>query len=87
MFQYKILHNTLYVKKMLFKFGKVISPRCCFCKLHDETIVYLFYDYLIVRSIWNQPKSILSNDLNFLTGTPQSAIFRFWDLDANEHLS
>ena len=42
MFQYKILHNTLYVNKMLFKFGKVISPRCSFCKLHDETIMHLF---------------------------------------------
>ena len=23
---------------MLFKFGKVTTPRCSFCKLHDETI-------------------------------------------------
>ena len=30
MFQYKVLHNTLYVNKMLFKYGKVISPRCSF---------------------------------------------------------
>ena len=34
MFQYKVLHNTLCVKKIFFKFGKVISPRCSFCKLH-----------------------------------------------------
>ena len=40
--QYKVLHNILYVNKMLFKFGKVISPRCSFCKLHDKTIMYLF---------------------------------------------
>ena len=26
MFQYIVLHNTLYINKMLFKFGKVISP-------------------------------------------------------------
>ena len=42
MFQHKVLHNILYANKMLFKFGKVISPRCCFCKLHDETIMHLF---------------------------------------------
>ena len=30
MFQYKILHNILYANKMLFKFGKVNSPRCFF---------------------------------------------------------
>ena len=41
---------------MLFKFGKVTSPRWSFCKLHDETIMYLFYDWLIVKKYginWN----------------------------------
>ena len=71
---------------MLFKFGKVISPRCSFCKLHKETITYLFYDFLIVKRIWNQLRSMLSNNLNFLISTPQSAIFRLWDLDTNGHL-
>ena len=59
MFQYKVLHNILYANKMLFKFGKVTSPRCSFCKLHDETIMPLFYDCLIVKELWNQLKSIL----------------------------
>ena len=60
MFQYKVLHNILCANKMLFKFGKVTSPRCSFCKLHDETIMHLFYDCFIVKKIWNQLKSILS---------------------------
>ena len=85
MFQYKVLHNTLYVNKMLFKFGKVISPRCSFCKLQEETIMHLFYDCLIVKRIWNQLKSILSNNINFPISTPQGTIFGFWDLDTNEH--
>ena len=42
MFQYKVLHNILYPNKMLFKFGKVTSPRCSFCKLHDEKIMHIF---------------------------------------------
>ena len=66
MFHYKVLYNTLYVNKTFFKFEKVISPRCSFCKL------------------WHQLKSI--NNLNFPISTPQSAIFRFWNLDTNEHL-
>ena len=85
-FQYKVLHNTSYVYKTLFKFGKVISPRCSFSKLHEETIIHLFYECLIAKRIWNQLKSILSNN-NFPTSTPQSAIFGFWDLDINEHLT
>ena len=86
MFQYKILHNTLYVNKILFKFGKEISPRCSFCKLHEVTIMHLFHDCVIVKRIWNQLKSILSNNINFSISTPQSAIFGFWDLDTNENL-
>ena len=76
-FQYKVLHNTLCVNKMLFKFGKIISPRCSFCKLHEETIMHLFYDCLIVKKIWNQLKSTLSSNINFPIITPQSAIVGF----------
>ena len=86
MFQYKVLHNTLYVNKMLFKFGKVISPRCSFCKLHEETIIHLFYDCLIVKRICNQLKSILSNIINFPISMPERAIFGFWGFDTNERI-
>ena len=71
---------------MLFKFGKVNSPQCFFCKLHKETIMHLFHDCLIVKRIWNKLRSILSNNMKFSIITPQSIIFRFWDLDTNEHL-
>ena len=71
---------------MLFKFGKITSPRCRFCKLHNERVMHLFYDYLIIKELWNQLKSILSNNLIFPKCTPQCAIFGFWDLDTNEHL-
>ena len=65
MFQYKVLHNILCANKMLFKLGKVTSPRCSFCKLQDETVMHLFYAYLIVKELWNQLKFILSNNLIF----------------------
>ena len=48
--------------------------------------MHLFYDRLIVKRIWNQLKTILSNNFIFPISTPQSAIFRFWDLDTNEYL-
>ena len=86
MFQYKVLHNNLHANKMIFKFGKVTSPRCSFRKLHDETIMHLFYECLIVKRLWNLLKSTLSNNLIFPISTPLSAIFGFWDLDTNEHL-
>ena len=48
--------------------------------------MYLFYDCLPVKNLWNQLKSILSNNVIFPISTPQSAIFGFLDLDTNEHL-
>ena len=77
LFRYKVLHNIPFVNKMLFRFGEVISTQSPFCKLHDETIMHLFYDCLIVKRIWNHLKSILSNNLNFAISTPQSVIFGF----------
>ena len=71
---------------MPFKFGKMTSARCSFCKLHDKTIKHLFYDYLIVKRIWNQLKFILSNSLIFLIPTTQNTIFVYWALDTNEHV-
>ena len=85
--QYKVLYNTGHVNKIIFKFGKVVSSRCSFYKLHDETTMYLFCDYLIVKRIWKQLKSVLSNNLNFLISTPQSAIFGFSDLHTNKYFT
>ena len=42
-FQYKIWNNIRFVKEMLFKFRKVESPLCSFCKAEDETYIPLFY--------------------------------------------
>ena len=69
---------------MFFEFGKVTSPRCSFCKLHDETIMHLFYNCLIFKRIWKQLKSILSKNLIFPISMPHNAIFGLWDLDTNE---
>ena len=60
--------------------------RYVLCVNYYETIMHLFYDCLIVKNIWNQPKAILSNNLIFAISTPQKAIFGFWDLDMNKHL-
>ena len=50
------------------------------------SIMHLFYDCLIVKSIRNQLKSIFWINLFFPICTPDSDIFDFWDLDVNKHL-
>ena len=46
----------------------------------------LFYDCLIVKKLWKQLKSILSNNLILPTCTPQNVTFGFWHLDTYEYL-
>ena len=41
-FQYKILHNVLYLNKKLFIFGKTDAKLCSFWNLEDETADHLF---------------------------------------------
>ena len=53
-FQYKILNNVLYLNKKLFKFRKLTSPLCPFCKLSDETVLHLFYECNILLNLRNE---------------------------------
>ena len=76
-FQFKLLNNVLYLNKMLFKFGKSGSPLCSFCNVKDETPYHLFYECSHTISLWNQLRHFLSNSLNILLLTPQSATFGF----------
>ena len=41
-FDFKCTHNILFLNKMLFKWKKVASPLCSFCKQEDENILHLF---------------------------------------------
>ena len=43
MFQYKILHNILYLNKKLFQFGLIQTSLCSFCDAYDE----LFHIYFV----------------------------------------
>ena len=42
-FQYKLLHNILYLNEMLYKFGKNLSPPCSFCMEEPEDPIHLFH--------------------------------------------
>ena len=73
-FQYKLLNNVLYLNKMLFKFGKIDSPLCPFCKKIEETPLHLFYNCIKTKFLWDQLKDFISNETSFPSLTPQSAI-------------
>ena len=83
-FQYKLLNNVLYLTKMVFRFGKIDSTLCSFCKMIDETPLHLFYNCAKIKRLWDQLKEFISNKtLSFPSLTPPSAILGHIDLSDN----
>ena len=76
-FQYKILHNILYLHKTLYIFGKIDSPLCSICHSNDETVAHLFCECVRVSQLWSQLRIFFSTDVNLPLLTPQTNIFGF----------
>ena len=85
-FQYKILHNVLYLNKKLFKFNKINSPECSFCKCEVETTIHLFHICRKRQALWTQLTSHLNRHLNLPYLTPQSVIFDFLYISNKDYL-
>ena len=76
-FQYKMLHNILYLNRKLYIFGKIGSPLCPICHSNEETVAHLFCECVRVSQLWSQLRTFFSTDLNLPLLTPQTAIFGF----------
>ena len=63
-FQYKILHNILFLNNRLFKINYADSPLCSLCKEVNETVVHLFCECRITVQIWTEVKLWLSNRIS-----------------------
>ena len=81
-FQYKILNSLLYLKKMLFRFGKAKSLVFSFT---EETAIHLFSRCTLAQNIWPQTQTFLLNYLIIPNLTPQSAILGFLGGLHDEH--
>ena len=51
-FQYKIVHNILYMYKILHKMKKKRQPDCLYCYDIDRTPLHLFVECAIAKSFW-----------------------------------
>ena len=86
-FQYKILHNILFLNKKLYLSGKTKSPLCSYCNTNDETPIHLFCECNSTKSLWLQLNRHFHSDLKFPELTPQTAIVDiFNDSVSNIHL-
>ena len=71
-FQYKILHNILFLNKKLYFSGITKSPLCSYCNTNDETPIHLFCECNSTKSLWLQLNRHLHSDLKFPELTPQA---------------
>ena len=86
-FQYKILHNILFLNKKLYLSGISKSPLCSYCNTNDETPIYWFCEYNSTKSLWLQLNRHFHSDLKFPELTPQATILGiFNDSLSNVHL-
>ena len=80
-FQYKILHNTLYLNEKLFLFRGHNTPLCSFCNLEDETVIHLFVHCSKTKRLWCTIIDYFKTNLHIPPLSPQSAIFGFLEAD------
>ena len=85
-FQYKVLHNVLFVNQKLFLFRTVSSPLCSFRNREEEINLHTFYYCIFTKALWNDLKNSFEGFLQLPDLTPQSAMFGFLDINTNVYL-
>lgn len=85
MFQFKILHNILFLNKKLHRIGLVDSPLCSYCAQDDETFQHLFLDCSFSKSLWNDIQAFFHGRLNIPSLNLQSATLGFFDSTKDHH--
>ena len=86
MFQYKILHNALFLNSRLFHLGFSNDSYCSLCRNFDETPVHFFCDCLITMNLWSSLCNFVKPHLILEPLSPQSAILGFFQKKDKNHL-
>ena len=86
-FQFKLSHNTLFLKSRLFHLNHVPDPLCSLCNNFNETPSHLFSKCLVVINLWNEVRAFFSPSINFDPLTPKSAFLGLFSDNDDLHLS
>ena len=78
-FQYKCLHNILYLNKSLFRMGISDTPLCSYCQQYDETFQHLFTECIFSKKLWSDIKTLFSTSIDVPDLTLRRALFGFLD--------
>ena len=83
-FQYKILHDVLFLNKKLYTFGITNTALCCFCNTVEETPIHIFFDCVHVKCLLGRLRMKFQNDFILASLTPQTAILGLYN-EANDN--
>ena len=61
--QYRILHNILGTKALLYKMKKAGNNLSCFCNDKPETVTHVFADCLYSAEIWDLLKNWIYHEM------------------------
>ena len=73
---YYILNNVFFFTERLYTFGKTRTFLSSFCKTLKETLIYIFYAWIHVKSIYEKLQTKFLNDVILPWLTTQAAILR-----------
>ena len=79
-FQFKCLHNILFLNERLFKLKHSNTQLCSFCNLAPENMIHLFSECHITKELWRQIQTSLP-EIQLADLTPGSAFFGLNPLD------
>ena len=82
-FQYKILHNILFLNDRLYHLKLSDTQLCSLCKGEKETCQHLFLDCKISKNNWRHLQSKICNVISLKDLNPQSAFCGFLDEEKN----
>ena len=69
---------------MLFRFKRIDSPLCSYCKKEEETFFHLFHSCLKIKQLWKKFRQYFSQFINISHSTPQNFILGIFDY--SQHL-
>ena len=73
-FQFKCLHNILFLNERLFKLKHSNTQLCYFCNLAQGNMIHLFSECQITKELWCQIQTSLP-EIQLADLTPGSAFF------------
>ena len=59
-FQFKLLHNIMFLNARLYHIGHASDPLCSLCNLENETLVHFFCECSITVNLWDELKIFLA---------------------------